>query len=179
VEEKHIEGEPPFEFVIRISRKKAFSVSSKLNGDYIVIGADTIVVIDKVILGKPRNEVEAKSMLLSLSGREHQVITGISIVKPKKEILHNECVESKVKFKSLAPLEVEGYIKTLEPMDKAGGYGAQGIGAFMIEEIQGSYTNVIGLPLSQLTDAFTKLEILKPFAKDGSNSKSKNYTEEN
>jgi len=74
VEEKHIEGEPPFEFVIRISRKKGFPVSSKLNGDYMVIGADTIVVIDKVILGKPRNEVEAKSMLLSLSGRDTRLL---------------------------------------------------------------------------------------------------------
>ncbi len=136
-------------------------------------------MIDKVILGKPRNEGEAKSMLLRLSGREHQVITGTSIVKPKKEILYSECVESKVKFKSLAPLEVEGYIKASEPMDKAGGYGAQGIGAFMIEKIHGSYTNVVGLSLSHLTDAFTKLEILRPFAKDGSRSKSKKYTEEN
>lgn len=172
VEEKHIKGESPLDFAIRASREKALSVSSKLNGDYIVIGADTIVVIDKEILGKPRDETEAKLMLLRLSGREHRVITGISIVKPKKEVLYNKCVESKVKFRSLAPWEVEGYIKTMEPMDKAGGYGVQGIGAFMIEEIHGSYTNVVGLPLSHLTDALTKLDILKLFAKDGSTSES-------
>jgi len=76
-------------------------------------------------------------------------------------------VESRVRIKALAPWEIEGYIKTEEPMDKAGAYGAQGIGAFIIEEIYGSYTNVIGLPLSQLVDALTKLGILKLFSKDG------------
>jgi septum formation protein len=88
-------------------------------------------------------------------------------VKPKTEILHKQDVESRVRIKTLAPWEIEGYIKTGEPMDKAGAYGAQGIGAFMVEEIKGSYTNVVGLPLSHLIDALTKLGILKLFSEDG------------
>ncbi|MGH7791103.1 MAG: Maf family protein, partial [Thermodesulfobacteriota bacterium] len=116
---------------------------------------------------KPRDKEEAKSMLRKISGREHKVITGFSIVKAKTEVLHMEYLESRVKIKALAAWEIEGYIKTGEPMDKAGAYGAQGIGAFMVEEIQGSFTNVVGLPLAQLVDALTKLGILRLFSADG------------
>jgi septum formation protein len=102
-------------------------------------------------------------MLEKIAGKEHRVITGFSIVKPKAEILYRNFVESRVKIKTLAPWEIEGYIKTGEPMDKAGAYGAQGIGAFMIEEISSSYTNVVGLPLAQVIDVLTRLGVLKLF----------------
>jgi septum formation protein len=170
VEENYIKGESPVDFVLRASKEKSLSVSTNLNSEFIVIGADTIVVLDEEILGKPRNEREAKSMLERLSGRDHHVITGLTILRPKQEILYNDFIQSEVKFKSLYPWEVKGYIKTKEPLDKAGGYGAQGIGAFMIEEIHGSFTNVVGLPLAQLSDALTKLGILKLFTNDGSTS---------
>jgi len=167
VDEVPLQGESPEDFALRVSTEKALFVAGNLKGDCVIIGADTIVVVDGEILGKPRNKEEAESMLERISGREHRVITAFSIVKPKAQLLHRASVESRVRIKALAPWEIEGYIKTEEPMDKAGAYGAQGIGAFIIEEIYGSYTNVIGLPLSQLVDALTKLGILKLFSKDG------------
>lgn len=167
MDEVYRDGESPKDFALRASTEKALAVASGLSSDSVVIGADTIVVVDGEILGKPQDIEDAKSMLEKISGREHNVITGFSIVKPKDQILHREYVESRVKIKTLAPWEIEGYIKTREPMDKAGAYGAQGIGAFMIEQIQGSYTNVVGLPISQLIDMLTRLGILKLFTEDG------------
>jgi septum formation protein len=102
-----------------------------------VIGADTVVVMDGKVLGKPVDEGAARFMLKRISGREHEVITGFSIVRPKTEVLHREFVESRVKIKILAPWEIEGYINTKEPMYKAGAYGIQGIGAFMVEKYRG------------------------------------------
>jgi septum formation protein len=167
VDEVRFHAESPEDFALRASTEKALAVARDLTVDSVVIGADTIVVVDGEILGKPRDKEEAKSMLSKISGREHKVITGFSIVKPKTEVLHMEYLESRVKIKALAAWEIEGYIKTEEPMDKAGAYGAQGIGAFMVEEIQGSFTNVVGLPLAQLVDALTKLGILRLFSADG------------
>lgn len=163
IDEIPLRGESPEDFALRASTEKALSVSRNLDGDSVVIGADTIVVIDGEILGKPKDEEEATIMLEKIAGKEHRVITGFSIVKPKVEILYRNFVESRVKIKTLAPWEIEGYIKTGEPMDKAGAYGAQGIGAFMIEEIQGSYTNIVGLPLVQVINVLTRLGVLKLF----------------
>ncbi|HEX9667353.1 MAG TPA: nucleoside triphosphate pyrophosphatase [Thermodesulfobacteriota bacterium] len=160
VVEKHINGESPVEYVRRISLEKALAVAATLKHKHIVIGADTIVVCDGDILGKPEDEEEAKSMLMRLSGRYHHVITGLSIVKSTSEIMHVENVKSTVKFKSLNPHEIEEYVNTKEPSDKAGGYAAQGIGAFMIEEIHGSFTNIVGLPLSSLSNALKNLGII-------------------
>jgi len=179
VDEVPLKYESPADFALRVSTEKPLSVARGLESDCVVIGADTIVVVDEEILGKPRNKEEAKYMLEKISGREHRVITAFSIVKPKMEILHRETAESRVRIKTLAPWEIEGYIKTGEPMDKSGAYGAQGVGAFMIEKIKGSYTNIVGLPLSQLVDALTKLGILKLFGEDGNSRKSKNHTREN
>ena len=173
------EGEPPQEFAVRASTEKALAVARNLNSGCVVIGADTIVVIDGEILGKPGDEEEARFTLKKISGREHRVITGFSIVKPKMEVLHREFVESRVKIKILAPWEIEGYINTKEPMDKAGAYGVQGIGAFMVQEIHGSYTNIVGLPLAQLVGALTKLGILKLFSEDEYSSKPKKGPREN
>lgn len=158
--EKRAHGESPDEYVLRVSLEKALAVAATLEHKNIVIGADTIVVCDRCILGKPKDEEEAKSMLMTLSGRYHQVMTGLSIVRSKREIMHTENVKSMVKFKSLKPHEIEEYVSTNEPLDKAGGYAAQGIGAFMIEEIHGSFTNVVGLPLSSLSNALRNLGIL-------------------
>jgi septum formation protein len=169
IDEIQLEGESPEDFALRTSSEKALSVSRNLNSDCVVIGADTIVVIDGEILGKPQDEEGAKFMLKKISGKEHRVITGFSIVKSKAELLHREFVESRVRIKTLAPSEIEGYIKTKEPMDKAGAYGAQGIGAFMIREIHGSYTNVVGLPLVELVDVLTRLGVLRLFSEDGYN----------
>lgn len=163
IDEIPLHGESAEDFVLRTSTEKALSVSRNLDGDSVVIGADTIVVIEGEILGKPRDEKEAMTMLEKISGREHRVITGFSIVKPRAEVLYKRFTESRVKIKPLAPWEIEGYIKTGEPMDKAGAYGVQGIGAFMIEEIHGSYTNVVGLPIAQVIEVLTRLGVLKLF----------------
>ena len=153
-------NETPEDFVLRVSAEKAASVSGRLGDGVIVIGADTIVVVDGEILGKPGDSKEASSMLRKLSGKEHRVYTAFSIVRPKNEILHSEIVDTRVRVKPLAASEIEGYIKTGEPMDKAGAYGIQGIGSFMVSGIEGSYSNVVGLPADELLAALKKLGIV-------------------
>ncbi|MEQ9619961.1 MAG: nucleoside triphosphate pyrophosphatase [Deltaproteobacteria bacterium] len=159
--------ETPQEFALRVSLDKASSVSRNLENGNMVIGADTIVVVDGEVLGKPSGKGEAALMLQKISGKEHNVYTAFSIVKPKREVLHSEIVRTRVGIKPLAAYEIEGYIKTGEPMDKAGAYGIQGIGAFMVTGIEGSYTNVVGLPVVELLEALKKLGIVEPFGKYG------------
>ena len=154
------ENETPEDFALRVSVEKAWSVSRSLGEGAVVIGADTIVVVDGEILGKPEDPEEASSMLRKLSGKEHHVFTAFSIVRPKNEILYSEIVDTSVRVKPLAASEIEGYIKTGEPMDKAGAYGIQGIGSFMVRGIEGSYSNVVGLPVEELLTALKKLGIV-------------------
>ena len=154
------ENETPEDFALRVSVEKAWSVSRSLGEGAVVIGADTIVVVDGEMLGKPEDCEEASSMLRKLSGKEHHVYTAFSIVRPKDEILHSEIVDTSVRVKPLAASEIEGYIKTGEPMDKAGAYGIQGIGSFMVRGIEGSYSNVVGLPVEELLAALKKLGIV-------------------
>jgi len=154
------DGEAPEEFALRVSLEKACSVSSALGEGAIVIGADTIVVVDGEILGKPGDPEEASSMLRKLSGKEHRVYTAFSIVRAKNELLHSESVCTAVRVKPLAASEIEGYIKTGEPMDKAGAYAIQGAGSFIVSGIEGSYSNVVGLPVEELLEALKKLEIV-------------------
>ncbi|HML94904.1 MAG TPA: Maf family protein [Thermodesulfobacteriota bacterium] len=161
-------GESPGEFALRVAFEKAASVSRCLGGNSFVLGADTIVVVDDVVLGKPADENDAARMLGLLSGREHHVLTAFSIVKPREEPLHAEIVSTSVRVSRLAASEIEGYIKTGEPMDKAGAYGIQGIGAFMVEGITGSYTNVVGLPVPEVLRALTKLGAVRLFGRDES-----------
>ena len=153
-------NETPEDFVLRVSAEKASSVSRTLGEGVVVIGADTVVVVDGEILGKPRDPEDASSMLRKLSGKEHHVYTAFSIVRPKNEILHSEIVDTSVRVKPLAASEIEGYIKTGEPMDKAGAYGMQGIGSFMVGGFEGSYSNVVGLPVEELLAALKKLGIV-------------------
>ena len=153
--------EDPKDFVLRLSKEKAINVCNKLDEKAIILAADTIVILGKTILGKPGSEDEAKQMLEMLSGNIHKVATGFSIINETGTVLHQEAVFTNVKFKNLAPNEIEGYIKTGEPMDKAGAYGIQGIGSFMVEEINGSFTNVIGLPTSRVVDVLSELNLFK------------------
>ncbi len=166
-DESLISGENPRDHVLRLASEKACSVSQNLEGNYLVIGADTIVVIDDEILGKPIDLEDARRMLSRISGRIHQVLTAFCIARPKNIILHSEIVDTNVEVKTLEPDEIEGYIKTTEPMDKAGAYGIQGIGAFMIKGIRGSYTNVVGLPLVEVLEALKIHGAQKQFSGDG------------
>ncbi|MBM4305618.1 MAG: septum formation inhibitor Maf [Deltaproteobacteria bacterium] len=159
IDEDIIPGESPREHVIRLAKAKALDVGSQYPEDW-VIGADTIVYIDGIILGKPKNRGEAMEMLRLISGKEHRVLTGVSVYHHKKGKSECEAVETVVKVKSLTTDEMNWYINTGEPFDKAGGYGIQGIGSFMIESIKGSYTNVVGLPLCELIQILVRLKAL-------------------
>jgi len=143
------EKETPRGHVIRLAEAKALDVGA-WNTDRWVIGADTIVCINDVIFGKPKTPGESMEMLRCLSGQEHRVFSGFSVQHVGKGQGTNGAVETVVKMKNLTAEEMSWYLKTGEPSDKAGGYAIQGMGAFMIESIRGSYTNVIGLPMYEL-----------------------------
>lgn len=120
----------------------------------IILGADTIVVCNGQVLGKPHSKDEARAMLRTLSGQVHSVITGVALlIKGREIVFHNE---TKVYFKTLADFEIESYIDSLEPIDKAGAYGIQGKGALWVDTIEGSYTNVVGLPVEHVYEEICK-----------------------
>lgn len=154
VDEEPIVDESPQEHVSRLASAKAKEVAGRVKqGDEVwVLGADTIVIIDGELLGKPEGRVEALHMLKKLSGRMHKVITGYSIYNPSRDEEIKRAVETTVKFKDLTDDEITGYVASGEPMDKAGAYAIQGLGAFMVEEIKGSYSNVVGLPVCQVVN---------------------------
>jgi len=156
VAEDFFNTESPREHVIRLAEAKARDVSSRYP-DRWVVAADTIVCINGSILGKPKCREEAVEMLRCLSGREHRVLTGFSVCHSEKGESDREVVQTLVRVKPLASAEIAWYVQTGEPSDKAGGYAIQGIGSFMIESIQGSYTNVVGLPLCELIQMLTRL----------------------
>lgn len=118
------------------------------NDSDIIIGADTVVALDGKILGKPKNDENAREMLKFLSGKAHSVFTGVTLIKG--DIAKSFAVETKVKFFDLTDEEIDEYIKTGEPADKAGAYGIQGYGSLLVEKIDGDYFNVVGLPVSKL-----------------------------
>ncbi len=147
----------PDEHVRELSRRKAGDVAGRL-GSGIVLGADTIVVLDEHILGKPVDEKEAVEMLRRLSGRTHKVYTGLTLIDAasRASVSHVEVTE--VTFRDLAAEEIDAYVATGEPLDKAGAYGIQGKGALLVSGIRGCYFNVVGLPLVGLLGLMRKLE---------------------
>ena len=156
VNENYLAGESPRQHVKRLSNDKAMVIAKKYPEAW-VLGADTIVVIDGLVLGKPKNEFQAREMLQKLSGREHKVFTGFTIARLAAEIYQTKVIQSAVQFKTISPKEMKWYVACDEPYDKAGGYAVQGKGACFIKSIRGSYTNVIGLPLCEVLEAFNKL----------------------
>ncbi|PAQ16348.1 septum formation inhibitor Maf [Bacillaceae bacterium SAOS 7] len=135
------------ETVMQLASRKAHAVAKHYEQD-IVIGADTIVVLDEEILGKPKDRGDAKRMLSKLSGREHSVYTGVAIVQGKNEHVFYE--KTNVTFWELSDEEVDAYLDSGEPFDKAGAYGIQGIGAVLVKKIDGDYFSVVGLPVASL-----------------------------
>lgn len=156
VDEAFHERETPRDHVMRLSREKALAVSEG-HPEAWVLGADTIVLVDGEVLGKPQSKNEARAMLRKLSGRAHRVLSGFTILRKAGGTVFTDAVESLVVFKDLSADEIEWYAGTDEPYDKAGGYAAQGMGASLIREIRGSYTNVVGLPLCEVVDALRKM----------------------
>lgn len=156
IEEKRRPDETPFAYVQRNSREKAHIIYQSLPHDkpWAVIGSDTIGVLDDEVLEKPLDPEDAKRMLARMSGRAHKVLTGLAVVygSGPSASVQQRVIETEVFFKKLTVQEIAYYVGTGEPLDKAGSYGIQGIGGFLVEKISGSYSNVVGLPLVELTE---------------------------
>jgi septum formation protein len=159
IDETKKKEETPREFVLRISYEKAHKVGTHFPDKW-VIAADTIVVCKGKVLGKPKNEAEAYAMLRMLGGIWHKVLTGYCVLNMSKNIVYRDAVETKVFVRDLSDEEIMRYIKTSEPLGKAGSYAVQGKGGYMVKEIRGSYTNVVGLPICEVAEALLSLGVL-------------------
>ncbi|MGR3221422.1 MAG: Maf family protein [Candidatus Anammoxibacter sp.] len=149
-------NESPVEHVSRLALAKAMDVALKYDEahfDALIIGADTEIVLDGKVLGKPKDDSAAKTMLQSLAGRSHEAITGFAIIDPETGKYFVDVASTEVLFKKLSQKTISHYISTGEPIGKAGAYGIQGQGAMLIDNIKGSYSNVVGLPLEQLSES--------------------------
>ena len=153
-------GEKPDEHVMRLSREKAQAVSVNAAGRFF-IGADTVVVLEGRIMGKPVDTDQAYEMLAALSGRSHEVITGISVCDRESDVCQSRSVRTEVHFKELGNREIHDYIATGCPMDKAGAYAIQGGAVHFIRSINGSYTNVIGLPMTELYELLQNMQAIQ------------------
>jgi len=162
IDESVLAGESAEEYVKRVAIEKAQVVASKLefSNSVVVLGSDTSVVIDGEILGKPSDKTDFIRMFTMLSGKRHQVITGIAIVQSNK--VSARIVTTDVYFKSLTEQEIENYWLSKEPVDKAGGYGIQGVGAQFVEKIDGCYFSVVGLPLFETTQLLNEFGLFTP-----------------
>ena len=136
--------EPPEDLVLRLAREKA---AAQAHPGELVLAADTVVVIDGQLLGKPRDPEDARRMLATIAGREHTVLTGVALEDPARDRRTSALERSRVRMAPLTPEEIAWYVATGEPLDKAGSYAVQGLGALFVEEVYGNYTNVVGLPL--------------------------------
>jgi septum formation protein len=153
-------GECAADFALRMAREKALAVSARF-GDEVVLGADTVVECAGRILGKPSGEAEARAMLTMLSGRTHMVQTAFAIARAGA-ILESACVTSHVTFRTLSHAEIDDYLRTAEPFDKAGAYGIQGQGAGFVVAVEGSRDNVMGLPTAEVLAALQRHGISAP-----------------
>ena len=145
----------PKSYTKLLAEKKATAIWHNYP-DHWIIGADTIVVIDDKILGKPKSRDHARTMLTSLSGKTHMVITGFAICSSSRNKIISKTVETDVFFKKLTSQEIKWYTNTKEPFDKAGAYAIQGLGTFLVRKINGSYTNVVGLPVCEVIEILLK-----------------------
>ena len=159
IDESCLPMNSPGNYVGELSRAKAEDVASR-NPDRWVIGADTTVLINGDLLGKPKDKESAREMLRQLSGQTHQVYTGFSICCQERQKHISDTVCTDVTFKALTADEIEWYIQTDEPFDKAGAYAIQGLGAFLVRRINGSYTNVVGLPVCEVIEHLIKQGVI-------------------
>lgn len=156
VDESLREGERPADYVLRLAREKAQAGLMQVN-DGVVVAADTTVVLDDEVLGKPASEVDAIAMWQRLSGRMHQVMTGVAVGNAQH--IESVMVSTRVHFRALSKTEMEAYWHGGEPVDKAGGYAIQGLGAIFVDAIEGSYSNVVGLPLTETAELLSRFGI--------------------
>jgi septum formation protein len=148
----------PDELARAISLGKARAVASK-HKNAIVIAADTFIVFRGKIMGKPNTEAKARKMLMTLKGKSHSVITGFTIMDTEENKVLTKSVETVIHIKKLTPKEIDAYVKSKEPLDKAGAYAIQGLGSVIVERIEGDYFNVMGLPLSALAESLKEFGI--------------------
>ena len=148
VDEHEEELLPPEELVCRLSERKAEAVAQRAPAGAVVIAADTVVSLDGTVLGKPADELDAFRMLTTLSGCRHQVYSGLTVLRGEESVTVHEVTD--VTVRELSSREIEDYIRTGEPIDKAGAYGIQGYGSLFVEGIVGDYYNVMGLPVCRL-----------------------------
>jgi septum formation protein len=160
IDERYLPGETPRAHCERLAREKAAVVAGNLE-EAVVIGSDTIVVVDGDVLGKPRDEAEAKRMLARLSGRAHRVMTGVAVAWNGR--MQSDVEEVDVTFRDLDEAHIAAYVATREPMDKAGAYGIQGYGATIVERVNGDYFAVMGLPLHRLVRLCEAMGLRYPF----------------
>ncbi|HEX9582159.1 MAG TPA: Maf family protein [Gemmatimonadales bacterium] len=149
VEERQETGEAPEAFAARIARQKALQVVTR-HGGTPVLAADTVVVVDGDTLGKPRSPEEACQMLARLAGRDHRVVTAVALAAGAR--VHQRCDVTQVWFRPISPEEIQAYVATGEPLDKAGAYGVQGLGSVLVDRIDGDFFGVMGLPLRLVID---------------------------
>ena len=160
VDEMGMKDMPPYELVQALAKLKALAVAQAISAKKekaLVVGADTIVVLDNEILGKPANSLDATKMLRRLSGKMHIVYTGVAIVSTKDGSEEVFAQQTKVYMKNMSQDEIQKYVLTQEPLDKAGSYGIQGKGGVFVEKIEGDYFSVMGLPIGKLYDCLKKL----------------------
>ena len=155
VDERPHEGEAPADHVRRLAEKKARAGAAARPGAT-VLSADTVVVISNRILGKPADRAEAQQMLRTLSGRVHEVLTAVALIAPPSREPLVEVARTGVRFATLTEAEIGWYVKSGEPMDKAGAYAIQGLASRFVERIEGSYSNVVGLPVALVYRMFTR-----------------------
>jgi septum formation protein len=155
LDESSVPVSPPADHVRMLANAKAMEVAELYPKSW-VIGADTLVLIGDAVLGKPDTPVQARRMLKALSGKTHRVLTGYSICCKAAERSFSETVETKVSFKTLNETEIDWYLSTGEPFDKAGAYAVQGLGSFLVKRIEGSYTNVVGLPVCEVIECLLR-----------------------
>lgn len=147
-DESVFDGLEPEEMVLSLATLKAEASAKNFPEDHIVIGSDTVVVVDGAVCGKPKDRADAERMIASLSGRSHKVLTGLCVIRGKEKI--TELGKAEVWFRALSESEICGYCATSEPYDKAGAYGIQGLAAAFAERIDGDYYSIVGLPLCAL-----------------------------
>ena len=162
VDESVKTGESPNAYVLRLAQEKARTVSKLIGADQVIIAADTAVVDGNQILGKPVNREDALTMLRSLRARNHQVLTGLAVWDPEERIVHDDLCMTEVQMRSFQESDMEAYVASGDPLDKAGAYAIQNSSFNPVQRITGCYSNVVGLPLCHLTDILQHLELKIP-----------------
>lgn len=160
IDESSVSMTSPEEHVRILAEAKAHEVACRYPESWI-IGADTMVLVQNSVLGKPRSRTEARSMLQSLSGRGHTVLTGYCICCERAQRSFSETVQTRVVFRPVTDEEIDWYVSTEEPFDKAGAYAAQGLGTFLIKRVEGSYSNVVGLPVCEVVELLLREGVIQ------------------